>query len=75
VNWITLSQDKDKWWTLVSKVMKVVFYKYRRVSQLVEKLFVSRAERQVDLPPCMRNNVHKYRICCHNNIIMKLKHV
>jgi len=30
---------------------------------------VSRAERQVDLPPCTRNNVHKYRICYHNNII------
>ena len=23
------------------------------------------------LPPCTRNNVHKYRICCHNNIITK----
>jgi len=32
---------------------------------------VSRAERQVDLPPCTRNNVHKYRICCHNNMIKK----
>jgi len=21
--------------------------------------------------PCKRNNVHKYRICCHNNIITK----
>jgi hypothetical protein len=29
VNWITLAQDKDKWWALVSKVMKVVFYKCR----------------------------------------------
>ena len=32
---------------------------------------VSRAGRQVHLPPCTRNNVHKYRICCHNNIITK----
>ena len=23
------------------------------------------------MPPCTRNNVHKYRICCHNNIITK----
>jgi len=36
---------------------------------------VSRAGRQVDwpvhLPPCTRNNVHIYRICCRNNIITK----
>ena len=32
---------------------------------------VSHAGRQVDLPPCTRNNVHKYRICCHNDIIME----
>ena len=25
----------------------------------------------VHLPPCTRNNVHNYRICCHNNIIKK----
>jgi len=25
----------------------------------------------VHLPPCTRNNVHKYRISCHNNIITK----
>ena len=24
-----------------------------------------------DLPPCTRNNVNKYMICCHNNIITK----
>ena len=32
----------------------------------------------VHLPPCTRNNVHKYSICCHNNIITKnsyFKHV
>jgi len=36
---------------------------------------VSRAERQVHLPPCTRNKVHKYRICCHNNIIKKKVHI
>jgi len=30
---------------------------------------VSRAGRH--LPPCTRNNVRKYRICCYNNIITK----
>ena len=29
------------------------------------------AQHAVHLPPCTRNNVHKYRICCHNNIITK----
>ena len=28
--------------------------------------------RAVHLPTCTRNNVHKYRICCHNNIIKKM---
>jgi len=23
------------------------------------------------MSPCTRNNVHKYRTCCHNNIITK----
>jgi len=23
------------------------------------------------LPPCTRNNVHKYMICCHNTTITK----
>jgi len=34
---------------------------------------VSRAGRH--LPPCTRNNVHKYRIYCHNNIITKNVHI
>ena len=29
MNWITLAQDKDKGWALVTKVIKVMFYKYR----------------------------------------------
>jgi len=32
---------------------------------------VSRAGRQVHLPPCTRNNVQKCWICCHNNINTK----
>jgi len=34
---------------------------------------VSLAGRQV--PPCTRNNVHKYKKCCHNNIITKKVHI
>ena len=36
-----------------------------------KRLFLIFAGRQVHLPPCTRNNIHKYRICCHNNIITK----
>jgi hypothetical protein len=32
VNWITLAQDRDKWWAFVSKVMKFLFYKYKEFS-------------------------------------------
>jgi hypothetical protein len=34
VNWITVAQDRDKWWALVSKVMKFMFYKYRECDWL-----------------------------------------
>ena len=32
---------------------------------------INKIMERVHLPPCTRNNVHKYRICCHNNIITK----
>ena len=39
------------------------------------RLLKNKTKVKVDLPPCTRNNVHKYRICCHNNIITKRVHI
>jgi len=49
--------------------MKLFLYNIVVTAYPVFVCVVSRAGRQVDLPPCTRNNANKYRICCHNNII------
>jgi len=50
----------------------IVMYLYCCAVHLVDSLNITLPTNAlIDVPPYTRNNVHKYRICCHNNIIKK----
>jgi hypothetical protein len=41
MNWIDLSEDRDRWWALVNVVMNLCFHKMWGISCLAEDLLAS----------------------------------